>query len=169
MISHFPSTSRSGWREEDCIDWGEDVSSPISWSWRPWHGPGQSHVSAAITPVSDTIQSCRYYPGYRVFKQRILIKFVQLPGISAGVRVTVALISILQFSVMIEMHLATENTELLTQAAWRTDGWWYYTVYTHDRGVIVILVGVELSGGSDRSDPVDIEMLPKQSCALTQV
>ena len=42
---------------------------------------------------------------------------MQLPGISAGVRVTVALISILQFSVMIEMYLATENTEVVTQAA----------------------------------------------------
>ena len=36
---------------------------------------------------------------------------MQLPGISAGVRVTVALISILQFSVMIEMYLATEHTD----------------------------------------------------------
>ena len=43
---------------------------------------------------------------------------MQLPGISAGVRVTVALISILQFSVVIEMYpLRTENTELVTQAA----------------------------------------------------
>ena len=39
----------------------------------------------------------------------------------------------LQFSVMIEMYLATENTELVTQAAWRTDGWWYNTVYTRQR------------------------------------
>ena len=92
---------------------------------------------------------------------------MQLPGISAGVRVTVALISILQFSVVIEMY----PLRTLSWRHRRRDGLTAgdTTQSTHDRGVIVILVGVELSGGSDRSDPVDIEMLPKQSCALTQV
>ena len=58
---------------------------------------------------------------------------------------------------MIEMYLATENTEQ-GDTGGVTD--WRLVIQhsLHTTEVLLVSAGVELSGGSDRSDPVDIEL-----------